>query len=433
MEVRTIKAEVMNYLAYLMWNILDIYIIVRYMKHLYGRIEKQLNLYFLTAALCVIFVTASMNPGKDYFNPIAIIIMSFILLAFYSPNFQKKLLFSIILLTVTGFWQIISYVAVYTIWSIEISKGFLTICVFHIGYILLLELAPRLIKSNQKSMPYHLWSFLLSIPLTSIAAYWCIALIALNNKLLGKQATALVLLLIIILYINLMVFFLFDRLSTLVNTRTENALLVQQITYQGQHYQQLEIVHNRIRSIRHDMKNNIQMASYLLENGEIKELGEYLSSLSNSINKVEKVVATLNPALDSVLNIKISELQEYGIQVFTDIVVPQGVKISFKQSVILLGNIMDNAKEACTLLPEKERWMRLKISYTSHILLLSLQNPLIQSKEMANRKPVLEKKDHLFHGLGLKNVKRVVDEFHGTMTTELKENKFSIKIILYDV
>lgn len=427
------NAEIMNYFAYLMWNIIDMYIIIRYMNRLYGRIVKHLKLFFLTAALSIMFITVSMNPGQDYLNPIAITIMSFILPMFYPPNLQKKILFSTILLTVAGFWGTAAYVAVFTIPTIEITRDFLAVWIYHFGFWILLELAPRLNKSNQTTMPIHLWFLLLSIPLASIAAYWCIVLFTFSSNLLNKQAVALGLLLIIILYVNLMVFFLFDRFSTLVNTRTENALLVQQMAFQGQHYQQLEAAHNRIRSIRHDMKNYIHMASYLLENGEMKELREYLNSLTHSINNVEKVVSTLNPALDSVLNIKIAEMQENNIKLFTDIVVPQGLKITFEQSVILIGNIMDNAKEACILLPEKERWIRLKISYTSQILFLSLQNPLIQFKEQKNRISIGEKKDHLFHGLGLKNVKRVVDEFHGTMATDLKENKFRIKIILYDV
>jgi hypothetical protein len=427
------KAEITNYLAYFIWNVLDIYIIIRYMDRLYGKVKKQWNMFFLIATLIVLFTTFSMNPGENYLNLVAITCMSFILLVFYSQNAQKEILFSAILLVIAGFWSAASYFTIYVLPTIEIPINFLAVCISQLGFWILLELAPHLSKSAQRTIPYRLWYLLLSIPVASIGAFWCIILMASKSNLPYKQTAALGLpILLIILSINLMVFFLFDRFSTLVNTTSENVLLVQQVAFQGQYYQQLEVVHNRIRSIRHDMKNSLQMASYLLENGETQELKEYLSSLTSSINSVEKLVSTLNPALDSVLNIKIAEIQEYHIEFFSDIVIPQALKMTFEQSVILIGNIMDNAKEACILLPEKERWIRLKISYTSQILFISLRNPLIQSQEQANEIPVSEKKDPLFHGLGLKNVKRVVDEFHGTMDTEFKDTEFRIKIMLYN-
>lgn len=417
-----------------MWNILDMYIIIRYMNRLYGKMEKPRYIFFLTVALIVLFITVSMNPGNDYLNPVAITMISFILLVFYPPNIQKKILFSTILLTIAGFWGTAACTTVFVFPFTKISRDLLAVYIFHIGFWILLELAPRLNKSNHKTIPHHLWSILLSIPLASIATYWCIILMIFSGNLPHKQAAALGLpMLIIIVYINLMVFFLFDRFSTLVNATTENALLMQQVAFQGQHYQQLEVVHNRIRSIRHDMKNNLQTASYLLENGETHKLREYLNSLTNSIYSVEKVVFTLNPALDSVLNIKIAEMQEYHIKFFSDIIIPQGLKITFEQSVILFGNIMDNAKEACIILPEQERWIRLKISYTSQILFISLQNPLTRLQEQTNETLASPKKDHFLHGLGLKNVKRVVDELHGTMATEFKDNEFQIKIMLYHV
>jgi hypothetical protein len=430
------KAEFTNYLAYFIWNVLDMCIIIRYMDRLYGKVKKHWNIYSVIVTLIILFTTSSMNPGDNYLNLVAITCMSFILLIFYPQNAQKEILFSAILLAIAGFWSVASYFIICVLSTIEIPIDFLTVYICHLGFWILLELAPHLSKSAQRTIPYRLWYLLLSIPVASIGAFWCIILMASKSNLPYKQADALgIPILLILLFINLMVFFLFDRFSTLVNATSENILLLQHVEFQEQHYQQLEFVHNRIRSIRHDMKNSLQMACYLLENGKTQELKEYLGSLTSSINSVEKVVSTLNPALDSVLNIKIAEMKEYHIEIFSDIVIPQGLKITFEQSIILIGNIMDNAKEACILLPEKERWIRLKISYISQILFISLQNSIIKSQEQANGilvSLVSKKKDHLFHGLGLKNVKRMVDEFHGTMTTEFKDNKFRIKIILYD-
>ena len=41
------------------------------------------------------------------------------------------------------------------------------------------------------------------------------------------------------------------------------------------------------------------------------------------------------------------------------------------------------------------------------------------------------KKDKEQHGIGLKNVKKIVEAYNGTMETEVQDNKFCVKLILY--
>lgn len=430
----SLNIDITNHTVYLIWNILDLCLIIRYMNRLYGKPINNRKTFFIVTILIVSITTVVMNPMENYVNIMAITSMSFILLVFYSHNIQKKILFSTINLAIAGFGTSISYIGFSVLFDMESASGIFDVIITHFIFWLLLELPPHLNKDNQSPIPYRLWLLFLAIPIASIFVLRCIVSVFSSSNLPSKQTAVLGLpILFLLLSINLMVFFLFSRFSDLVSTSAENTLLAQQVRFQKQHYEKLDEVHNRIRSIRHDVQNSLQTLSFLLGRGEMHDLKEYMEALTESIADVDQVISTKNPALDSVLSIKISEMQENYIDIQTEIRIPQGLKISFEQSVSLIGNIMDNALEACTALVQEERKVWLKISYTPEILFISLRNTFSQTPKMYKKDFVSTKDEALLHGLGLKNVRRVVEEFHGMMDIKIEGNEFNIKIILYGI
>lgn len=422
---------ILNYLSYGLWNTLDICFIIRYMNQLYGR-PKSTKTLTVTATFIVLFTTISMQPDKNYNNLFAITFMSQLLLLFYSQSVRKKTLFCIVLLTITGFWSASSFFFASIMLGAGWSSGLLNLFVAHIVFWLLLELAPKLNKDNQQVLPYRIWGILLSIPIMSIGVFFCIQGMVFSSSMPYRQVAALGLFVsLIILYINIMIFFLAERFSAFTTTATDNALMKQRIELQSEHFKELNHAQQRILGVRHDMKNHLQAAYYLVEQDKAGELKEYLSSLADEVGKTETIVTTGNIAIDSVLNMKLSEIRSHGIHVQSAVTVPKELKLSLEQSVILFGNILDNAKEACMMLSDEEMWIRLHISYSARMLYVSLLNPVVSGGSSGNL--TTTKNDKLLHGLGLKNVQKVLDSFDGTMNTEFVDETFQIKLILYNV
>ncbi len=428
------KDMYINYFIYLIWNIIDMYIILRYMNRLYGKMNKGKYRLYTIASLLVLFTTIAMNPDRYYNNIIAITVMSLFLLYFFEKNIQKKILFSAILLTIAGFCGAIAEFISTLFPDIENLTELLTLCLCHFGFAILIEIAPHLMKNEQKKLSIRIWCLLLSIPIISIIGYFCIAIMVMNSSMSNRASALLGLpLLMIILYINLMVFYLSDRFTALVIATSQKKLLAQQVDYQSKYYQHLEKNQETIRSIKHDMKNNLQTAIYLLNDRKSEELNEHLLELTNHIGTIEKIISTENTALDAILNMKILEMRELDIEVHTNISVPKDLKITFEQAVIIFGNIMDNAKEACLSLPNDMRIVKLKIFYISNMLYIRLQNPMDKNIDIKNNLPESTKSDSLLHGIGLKNVQRLVEDLQGTMGFKTDDSNFLIKIIIYNL
>lgn len=414
-----------NFIQYLIWNIIDIFFILRYMKHIYGEPGHALirNIMIMVITL---FTTISMHPGENYQNLLAITCMSLFLLPFYPKSMQKKLLFSFVLVAVAGFWTITSGFP-----SFIINNVIFECIILHIVFWIFLELIPSFIKADDVTIPFYMWMFLLSIPIVSIGVLWCM-LILFNS--MGYTSTLVVAYLpisLVILYINIMVFFLFSKFAALTNAKTENALLEQQLLLQSKHYENLENAQSVISRVRHDMNNILKTVTHLLDKGYTDELKRYISACTKEIKDVSGIVSTGNTIIDSILNIKLSELQRNNINIKYTISVPQTLNIAFDQTVGLLGNILDNASEACKFLPDTERWIDLNIRYNNNMLYIRLRNPISLGNSQKAYKTESTKNDRILHGIGLKNVQRVVDIYSGTMNTEVNENEFCIKLILY--
>lgn len=117
------------------------------------------------------------------------------------------------------------------------------------------------------------------------------------------------------LFINISIFVFYDRFSLLIRDATETKMLEQQLYMQSRYYEDLEASQKQIRSIRHDMKNYLITAFRLAQQQSSNdELIGFLKKTSGEIEEVNQVVSTGNAYLDSVINIKIAEMQSENMQ-----------------------------------------------------------------------------------------------------------------------
>lgn len=316
-----------------------------------------------------------------------------------------------------------------------IELNFITVTIWdHLIACFLLETFSRMLKSGSQNLPWRYWFLLFSIPCISVPAFFASLITAIHNTLPRSQISILQLLIqFSFLFINAAIFLLYDRLTFFLAAASENAVLKQQMYHQKQYFRDMEQSQNEVRGLRHDMKNMLQTASYLSEKQEYKKLHVYLQELTSQAKHTEPIVATGSLVMDSVLNIKLLSMKEHEIKIETKITVPPKLNLGFDQAAVLFGNILDNAEDACLKLPPKDRWVKLHIAYTQGTLFLHLQNPAAGNTAASNGLLMTTKKEKAFHGFGLKNVRRIAEQFHGTMDLSCEGCIFHTKIVLYQV
>ena len=198
------------------------------------------------------------------------------------------------------------------------------------------------------------------------------------------------------------------------------------------HYEEVEKMYRQTRGWRHDYRNHIQTMKAYLQMGQYEKLSQYLSELEVDLNTVDTVIKTGNVVIDAILNSKISLAKHQDIQVKAKAIVPAdlGNSISEVDLSIILGNLMDNAIEACQQIPDKkDRFIRVYIDILKGQLYLYIMNSSCQ-KLIRTGKIYRTTKNEKYHGFGLLRVDKMVEKYQGYLNRQDEEGVFATEVML---
>lgn len=198
------------------------------------------------------------------------------------------------------------------------------------------------------------------------------------------------------------------------------------------HYEEVENMYRQTRGWRHDYRNHIQTMKAYLQMGEYDKLESYLTELEVDLNTVDTVLKTGNVVIDAILNSKISLAKHQDIQVNAKAIVPSdlGAVVSEVDLSIILGNLLDNAIEACLQIPDKEeRFIRVYIDILKGQLYLYVMNAS-QHKLTRIGKIYRSTKNKKYHGFGLLRVDKTVEKYHGYLNRQNEEGVFATEVML---
>lgn len=191
------------------------------------------------------------------------------------------------------------------------------------------------------------------------------------------------------------------------------------------YYAEVENMYTKMRGWRHDYRHHIQAMKIHAANGEYDKIDDYLDMLDADLTTVETVVRTGNPMADAVLNSKLSLAVERKIRIKAEAKIPVSLSISELDLCIIIGNLLDNAIEACMELPTGERLIRLYMEMKGNYLYLALTNTTAAKKKHS----LLSTKGE-GHGLGISRVDSIVKKYDGYVTRSSEDGAFSTEVLL---
>lgn len=232
-----------------------------------------------------------------------------------------------------------------------------------------------------------------------------------------------------LLFINrilscILVLFVLYNQSCYINSREENARLQAIVKQQASQYEVSKQIIEQINVKAHDLKHFVEIFSARADMPE-----EILSELKNIGSKYENIYNTGNKALDITLAEKCSSFLENKIE-FS--VIADGASISFISDVdiyVLIGNLLDNAKEAVLKEREDNRIIGLHIKKSDSFISLHIENTCTKKTEFSDGLPLTSKEDKQNHGFGTKSIQLVVEKYGGTLKMYYNDKMFISDII----
>jgi len=177
-------------------------------------------------------------------------------------------------------------------------------------------IARALFKSNKQSADRQLNLLMAFMPIQSIILCFIVygysaEINALRTPALGIAAVVISLVLVFIVMLIL------NNQHKALAYKKEYELAKLRLEMQIDHYQEISQAHHEVRSIRHNISNNLIAISGLLSEGSVQDAVDRINGINADVKRTEDIVDTGFPSIDAVINAKIAKASESDINYST--------------------------------------------------------------------------------------------------------------------
>lgn len=187
----------------------------------------------------------------------------------------------------------------------------------------------------------------------------------------------------------------------------------------------------KVRKLRHDMKNHLANIRSLIDNGKIAAAVTLLDNTAEKVNNAKaEMIDTGNSFVDAILLSKTAVCREKNIDFSCSVQPLENLKINAVDLSSLLSNLIDNAVEAAA--QTTEPFVRLTIIKYNAYYTICVENSY-KGKEFLKENMgslISTKSDKALHGYGTQIISDIAQKYDGNYTWEAQENRFISTVIL---
>ncbi|MCM1269782.1 MAG: GHKL domain-containing protein [Ruminococcus flavefaciens] len=278
---------------------------------------------------------------------------------------------------------------------------------------------------KNKDLPNCLCLISLSVPILTVS----IEIIFITTS--GATTRLVVISMVLLFAVNIMVFFLFNLLSTFYERSLISVTLEQERLYYQNQCILMQKATEDIRSFQHDISNHFMIIEDLLRREKEKEAFTYIIELVKSEKTVPITYSdTGNIAVDSIINYKLCNAVLLDIAVTVDIIIPKELPVEIIDLSTILTNLLDNAIQALEKLKENKK-LDIKMVYKKGTLLIRIHNTYNGVIKYENGEIISTKEDSSEHGYGMRNIAKAVEKYDGVCQITHENNIFQSEVLLY--
>ncbi len=203
-----------------------------------------------------------------------------------------------------------------------------------------------------------------------------------------------------------------------------------QISMQTEYYDALRDQMGEVRAIRHDVRHFVGVIRQLTEARRYEELTGFLNDYVEKADPTPLPVFCENIVANSILGYYSLCLKKRDIPFRCTCQIPAHLSISDSDLCIVLGNALENAMEACEKLEvHQTRYVAAEARSITDQFLIKITNTydgIVNQRDDS----LLSIKGGASHGLGLQNIKKVVNASGGIVKTEHSAETFTLMVAL---
>lgn len=203
------------------------------------------------------------------------------------------------------------------------------------------------------------------------------------------------------------------------------------------HYRDLEEVEyqklieriEETRRIRHDLRHHVHTMSFYLKEHEYDKLKEYLDAYSETIPDGTTIQFCQHRTINNLIFFFASQAKEQQIDFDVQLVISEDLPINEQDISVLLGNLFENALDACMEQRNTKRRIVVRSKGDAHSLVFTIDNTFENEIKKNKNGDFLTTKS-FGSGIGLNSAKKIVERYNGVFSADKKENMFCVSFML---
>ena len=230
----------------------------------------------------------------------------------------------------------------------------------------------------------------------------------------------------VLLFADVMTFVLIVWNEKDERLKGENLTLTARARTQAESIEALSASYAAQRKLTHDFNAHLATLSSYLGSGQIKDAQDYMATLQEQQTDRILIANTRNSTIDALLNQKAQVAKKNNIDIRFKVNDLSGIQVAPIDLVIIIGNLLDNAIEACVKLPagEREIYAQLLLEDTLFLSFRNTSPPV----EIVNSYIATTKKPPDLHGFGRQNVKTALGKYDSFYDMAYEDGYFSFTI-----
>lgn len=182
------------------------------------------------------------------------------------------------------------------------------------------------------------------------------------------------------------------------------------------------------RQARHDLRQHLRAIQGYIEKGDLAALSSYVRICGENIPDEALHDYCRNHAVDSVLSFYAEKASETGIRMDISICPLPDTVIPEPAFCMLLGNLLENALDACRSIPGTPAITVRVRQPGSHMLAITVDNPCPAPPALTDGRFLSSK--HEGFGNGTESVRSIAERYHGDARFEWRNGMFYASVML---
>ena len=207
-------------------------------------------------------------------------------------------------------------------------------------------------------------------------------------------------------------------------------------TLEEKEYRNMMTKVTALRNMKHDLDNHLNALEMMAKQLASPEMYRYIDGLRNSLESSHIFVSTGNLAVDCILSSKISLAKDYNIHTDFSVLLNSNFRMDAVTICSLLGNLWDNAIEACQNIflsdTNESPYITFYMKPYQDMTIIHIENNFCGELSYHPDGELQTTKQEPEHGIGLKRITNIVNKEQGIIKIDINKPVFSVHILIPD-